>query len=74
MRLPGPRRLKLGAKHCQQKHVFKRSSKHLAAEIKDSVLQVVEGAGHMVHHFAPRQVAQAVESITGATAKADCRS
>jgi pimeloyl-ACP methyl ester carboxylesterase len=63
------------------KIVFKRSSKYLAAEIRDSVLQIVEGAGHMVHHFAPRQVAQAVESVIGAAAKAatwqrrtDCRS
>jgi pimeloyl-ACP methyl ester carboxylesterase len=46
--------------------VFKRNSKRLADEIKDSVLQIVEGAGHMVHHFAPRQVAQAIESMARA--------
>jgi pimeloyl-ACP methyl ester carboxylesterase len=49
------------------KIVFKRSSEHLAAEIRDSVLQIVKGAGHMVHHLAPRQVAQAVESVAEAS-------
>jgi pimeloyl-ACP methyl ester carboxylesterase len=48
------------------KIVFKRNSKRLADEIRDSVLQIVEGAGHMVHHFAPRQVAQAIESMARA--------
>jgi pimeloyl-ACP methyl ester carboxylesterase len=45
------------------KVVSRRGSEHLAAEIRDSVLQIVEGAGHMVHHLAARQVAQAVESV-----------
>jgi pimeloyl-ACP methyl ester carboxylesterase len=45
------------------KIVFRRSSKRLATEIRHSVLQIVEGAGHMVHHFAPEQVAQAIESV-----------
>jgi pimeloyl-ACP methyl ester carboxylesterase len=48
------------------KIVFKRNSKRLADEIRDSVLQIVEGAGHMVHHFAPQQVAQAIESMARA--------
>jgi hypothetical protein len=30
------------------------------------VLQIVKGAGHMVHHLAARQVAQAVESVVEA--------
>jgi pimeloyl-ACP methyl ester carboxylesterase len=49
------------------KVVFRRSSEHLAAEIRGSVLQIVSGAGHMVHHLAPRHVAQAVESLTDAS-------
>ena len=48
------------------KIVFKRNSKRLAGEIRDSVLQIVEGAGHMVHHFAPKQVAQAIERMARA--------
>ncbi len=45
------------------KVVFKRSSERLAASIPGSVLQIVKGAGHMVHHLAAPQVAQAVESV-----------
>jgi pimeloyl-ACP methyl ester carboxylesterase len=48
------------------KIVSKRNSKRLADEIRDSVLQIVEGAGHMVHHFAPKQVAQAIERMARA--------
>ncbi len=48
------------------KVVFRRRSEHLAAEIRGSVLQIVKGAGHMVHHLAPRQVTQAVESVAEA--------
>lgn len=43
--------------------VFKRRSEQLAAKIRGSVLQIVKGAGHMVHHLATRQVAEAVESV-----------
>ena len=46
------------------KVVFKRNSERLAACIPNSALQLDEGAGHMVHYHAPRQVAQAVESMT----------
>lgn len=49
------------------KVVFKRRSEQLAAEIRGSVLQIVKGAGHMVHHLAPRQVAQAIEGVAGAS-------
>lgn len=45
------------------KVVFNRNSERLAAEIRGSVLEIVDGAGHMVHHFAPRQVAQAIERV-----------
>lgn len=43
--------------------VFKRNSERLAASIRGSVLQIVEGAGHMVHHLARRQVAQAIKKL-----------
>jgi pimeloyl-ACP methyl ester carboxylesterase len=43
--------------------VFKRRSEQLHAEIKGSVLQIVKGAGHMVHHLAPQLVAEAVEAV-----------
>ena len=43
--------------------VFKRRSEQLRDSIRGSVLQIVKGAGHMVHHLAPRRVVQAVESV-----------
>jgi pimeloyl-ACP methyl ester carboxylesterase len=49
------------------KVVFKRRSEQLADSIPGSVLQIVKGAGHMVHHLAPRQVAEAVESVAAAS-------
>ena len=45
------------------KVVFKRRSEQLRDSIRGSVLQIVKDAGHMVHHFAARQVAQAIESV-----------
>jgi pimeloyl-ACP methyl ester carboxylesterase len=50
------------------KVVFKRRSEQLRERIPGSVLQIVKGAGHMVHYLVPQQVAQAVESV----AKASC--
>jgi pimeloyl-ACP methyl ester carboxylesterase len=47
--------------------VFKRRSEQLSAKIRGSVLQIVNGAGHMVHHLAARQVADAVESVARAS-------
>ena len=49
------------------KVVYKRRSERLADEIPGSVLQIVKGAGHMVHHLAPRQVARAIEDVAGAS-------
>jgi pimeloyl-ACP methyl ester carboxylesterase len=46
------------------KIVFKRRSKQLRDSIPGSRLEIVKGAGHMVHHVAMRQVAGAVESVT----------
>jgi pimeloyl-ACP methyl ester carboxylesterase len=43
--------------------VFKERSKQLAANIPDSTLQLVPGAGHMVHYAAPELVVEAVEAI-----------
>jgi pimeloyl-ACP methyl ester carboxylesterase len=48
------------------KVVFKRRSEQLQARIRGSVLQIVKGAGHMVHHLVPGQVAQAVERVAEA--------
>lgn len=45
------------------KVVFKRTSEQLRNTIPGSVLQIVKGAGHMVHYLAGQQVAQAVEAI-----------
>ena len=50
------------------KVVFKRRSEQLRDSIPGSVLQIVKGAGHMVHHLAARQVAKAVESVAEASA------
>jgi pimeloyl-ACP methyl ester carboxylesterase len=45
------------------KVVFKRRAEQLRAVIKGSVLHVLQGAGHMVHYQATRQVAEAVETV-----------
>jgi pimeloyl-ACP methyl ester carboxylesterase len=52
------------------KVVFARQAKRLQARIPGSVLRIIEGAGHMVHHSAPRQVVQAVDLIAEASAGA----
>jgi pimeloyl-ACP methyl ester carboxylesterase len=49
------------------KVVFKRRSEQLRERIPGSVLQIVKGAGHMVHYLVPQQVAQAVESVAKAS-------
>ena len=49
------------------KVVFRRSAERLAARIPGSVLQIVEGAGHMVHHLAPLQVVRAVEGVAASS-------
>src|SRR5215212_5111272 len=58
------------------KVVFKRRSEQLRDSIPGSLLQIIKGAGHMVHHLAPRQVAEAVESVAetaGASARNSSR-
>lgn len=50
--------------------VFKRRSEQLQDRIRGSVLQIVKGAGHMVHHLVPGQVAQAVERVAESSAEA----
>ena len=45
------------------KVVFKRGAERLRATIEQSVLYVVAGAGHMVHHLAPSRVAASVEAV-----------
>jgi pimeloyl-ACP methyl ester carboxylesterase len=49
------------------KVVFKRSAERLHAEIQGSDLQIVPGAGHMIHHLAARQVAGAIETVAAAS-------
>jgi pimeloyl-ACP methyl ester carboxylesterase len=46
------------------KVVFKRRSEQLHSSIPDSELQIIEGAGHMLHHLVPQQVAQAVARVS----------
>jgi pimeloyl-ACP methyl ester carboxylesterase len=75
--IPGAVSLHRGYKHLSMpvtifagagdKVVFKRSAERLHAEIKGSDLQIVQGAGHMVHHLAARQVAGAIETLTSAS-------
>ena len=45
------------------KVVFKRSAERLHASVTGSVLRIIEGAGHMVHHLVPEQVVEAVEAV-----------
>jgi pimeloyl-ACP methyl ester carboxylesterase len=45
------------------KVVFKRRAEQLKAAVNGSVLYVVQGAGHMVHYQATRQVVEAVEAV-----------
>lgn len=45
------------------KVVFARRAEQLRATIKGSVLYVIRGAGHMLHHQATGQVAEAVEAV-----------
>ena len=52
------------------KVVFARRAKRLQAHISGSVLRIIEGAGHMVHHSAPQQVVEAVQLVVGASASA----
>jgi pimeloyl-ACP methyl ester carboxylesterase len=45
------------------KVVFKRRSEQLHQSIPGSMLEIIEGAGHMAHYAAPRQIAQAVARL-----------
>ena len=47
------------------KIVFKRMSERLHAQLPNSMLHIIEGVGHMVHHIAPRQVAAAIDNVAG---------
>jgi len=48
------------------KVVFARRARRLQAEIPGSVLHILEGVGHMIHHSAPRQVAAAIAEVAAA--------
>ena len=43
--------------------VSHRQAERLHAEIQGSELQLVEGAGHMVHHVATSQIVNAIERV-----------
>jgi pimeloyl-ACP methyl ester carboxylesterase len=45
------------------KIVFKRRSEQLQSAIPGSRLELIAGAGHMVHHLAPMQVTEAIEDV-----------
>lgn len=53
------------------KVVFKRSAERLYACIPGSDLQIIRGAGHMVHHLASRQVFAAIEAISASAGNRD---
>jgi len=42
---------------------FRRQSRQLAEELPNSTLTPIPGAGHMVHHTAPEQVASAIHEL-----------
>ena len=52
------------------KVVRKRSAERLQASIPGSVLRIIEGAGHMVHHSAPGQVVEAIRQVAAASTEA----
>ncbi len=45
------------------KMVFKRRAEQLRAAVKGSMLYILQGTGHMIHHQATQQVAEAVEAV-----------
>jgi pimeloyl-ACP methyl ester carboxylesterase len=49
------------------KVVFKRRSEQLRDSIPGSVLQIVRGAGHMLHHLVARQVVETIEGVAEAS-------
>lgn len=53
------------------KVVFARRAEQLRAAIKGSVLHIIEGAGHMIHHQATRQVAEAIEAVVERSSRSD---
>ena len=53
--------------------VRKRGAERLHAEIPGSVLRIDEGAGHMVHHSAPRRVVEAIRQVAAASAEGASR-
>jgi pimeloyl-ACP methyl ester carboxylesterase len=53
------------------KVVFKRRAEQLKAAISGSVLYVIQGAGHMIHYQATRQVVEAVEAVAKQSSRGD---
>jgi pimeloyl-ACP methyl ester carboxylesterase len=44
---------------------FKHQSRRLARELLGGQIHVIEGAGHMLHHTAPDDVAATIEAFLG---------
>ena len=51
--------------------VFKRRAEQLRAALNRSVLNIVPGAGHMVHYQATEQVAEAVRSVVALSSRGE---
>jgi alpha-beta hydrolase superfamily lysophospholipase len=47
-----------------------RHSRRLHREIPGSELRIIDGAGHMVHHLAPREVVDLIRSVESRTGEA----
>jgi pimeloyl-ACP methyl ester carboxylesterase len=51
--------------------VFKRRAEQLRAALGRSELNIVPGAGHMVHYQATEQVAEAVQAVADLSSRRD---
>jgi len=51
------------------KVVFPKGARRLHSHIPGSSLRIVEGAGHMVHHFAPQEVLSAIRHVGETSSK-----
>jgi pimeloyl-ACP methyl ester carboxylesterase len=52
------------------KVVFARMANRLHAGVPGSLLWIVKGVGHMIHHSVPRQVVEAIEQVAHMSAEA----
>ncbi|MBL6082209.1 alpha/beta hydrolase [Belnapia sp. T18] len=45
------------------KVVYPKGARRLHSHVPGSTLRIIEGAGHMVHHFAPQEVVEAIRHV-----------